>query len=217
MLMALKSRKFWGTVLAAAWVAAGTYLKLDPGTVKTVATIIMTYVVGQAIADAGANGGSQGTKIIILLMLMLFSAYPAKAQSGGVTGFEFGADTYNASKYPNGYITIVGVQSGNTGWPYVTADFHPTGQLGRFTYDIRAGVEQTLAESTGGYKLLVLGQAGIAQSAANAGGIFSGGLGLIIPTASKLHGFNLVITGEGMGGTVSDPTLALRIGFRHGF
>ncbi len=158
-------------------------------------------------------------KKLLMLLSVIVLASPLFAQNpNGLTGFEFGADTYQASKYPNGYVTVIGVQSGNTGWPYVTADFHPSNVIGQFTYDIRAGVEQILAQSPSGYKFLVLGQAGIAQSAAASGGIFSGGIGFIIPTASKLHGWDLAITAEGMSTTVAtSPTLALRVGFRHGF
>lgn len=55
----LKSRKLWAAVLGSVIVTLGSQLGLDPEVVQWVGTIVTGYVVGQGIADAGANGSSQ--------------------------------------------------------------------------------------------------------------------------------------------------------------
>ena len=56
MLDKFKSRKLWAAVIGAAIVALGDQLGLAPDTVQWIGTIITGYVVGQGIADAGAQG-----------------------------------------------------------------------------------------------------------------------------------------------------------------
>lgn len=59
MIEKLKSRKLWAAVIGSAIVALGGNLGLSPDVVQWVGTIVTGYIVGQGIADAGANGGSQ--------------------------------------------------------------------------------------------------------------------------------------------------------------
>lgn len=56
MLEKLKSRKLWAAVVGSVVVALGDQLGLAPETVQWVATLLTGYVVGQGIADAGAQG-----------------------------------------------------------------------------------------------------------------------------------------------------------------
>lgn len=55
----LKSRKLWGTVLAAAVTAFGNQLGLDPALTLKLSGIIMLGVVGQAISDSGKSDATK--------------------------------------------------------------------------------------------------------------------------------------------------------------
>ena len=57
----LKSRKLWATVFGVTFATLGEQLGFNPESVKYVAGIIGTYVLGQGVADAGA-GKSQISK-----------------------------------------------------------------------------------------------------------------------------------------------------------
>ena len=59
MLEKLKSRKLWGTVLAAAVTAFGQQFGLDPALTLKISGIIMIGVVGQAISDNGKTDASK--------------------------------------------------------------------------------------------------------------------------------------------------------------
>ena len=61
MLNKLKSRKLWAAVIGSVIVAIGEQLGLSQEVIQWIATIATGYVVGQGIADAGAQGGSQGS------------------------------------------------------------------------------------------------------------------------------------------------------------
>jgi len=52
MLQKLKSRKLWVTVAAAALMALGSQLGIDPDTLDKVMAIAMTYVGGESLVDA---------------------------------------------------------------------------------------------------------------------------------------------------------------------
>jgi len=56
MIEKLKSRKLWAAIVGSIVIALGDQLGLDADTVQWVATILTGYVIGQGIADAGAQG-----------------------------------------------------------------------------------------------------------------------------------------------------------------
>lgn len=56
MIEKFKSRKLWAAIVGAVVVSLGDQLGLAPETVQWVATILTGYIVGQGIADAGAQG-----------------------------------------------------------------------------------------------------------------------------------------------------------------
>lgn len=56
----LKSRKLWAAVVGAALTTLGIQLDFPQEAVTGIVAIVVSYIVGQGIADAGANGGSQG-------------------------------------------------------------------------------------------------------------------------------------------------------------
>ena len=60
MINKLKSRKLWAAVVGTVLATIGEQLGISLEVVQWVATIITGYIVGQGIADAGANGSSQG-------------------------------------------------------------------------------------------------------------------------------------------------------------
>jgi len=49
----LKSRKLWVTILGTALVPLGVQIGLPPETVHSVVAILVSYLLGQGIADAG--------------------------------------------------------------------------------------------------------------------------------------------------------------------
>lgn len=53
MLEKLKSRKLWATVIAATLVTLGQQLGVSPDMVENLVQLVMAYVIGQGIADAG--------------------------------------------------------------------------------------------------------------------------------------------------------------------
>ena len=55
----LKSRKFWSTIVGGLVLLFGDNLGLDPEASKWLAGLIGSYVLGQGIADAGAQGQIQ--------------------------------------------------------------------------------------------------------------------------------------------------------------
>ena len=60
MLKKLKSRKLLAAVVGTVIATVGEHLGLSPEVIQWVVTVLTGYIVGQGIADAGANGGSQG-------------------------------------------------------------------------------------------------------------------------------------------------------------
>jgi len=61
MIEKLKSRKLWATIIGGILVSLGDAVGLSPDAVQWLVTLITGYVVGQGIADHGANGQSQGS------------------------------------------------------------------------------------------------------------------------------------------------------------
>lgn len=57
----LKSRKLWAAVAGAALAALGVEIGLPEEAVNGIIAIVVSYIVGQGIADAGAGRGSQGS------------------------------------------------------------------------------------------------------------------------------------------------------------
>ena len=56
----LKSRKLWMTIAGSVLVTLGTAVGMQPEIVEKLVALIAAYVLGQGIADHGAQGGSQG-------------------------------------------------------------------------------------------------------------------------------------------------------------
>lgn len=62
MIKKFKSRKLWAAVVGTAIATLGHEIGLSPDMTQWAVTVITGYIVGQGIADAGANAGSQGIK-----------------------------------------------------------------------------------------------------------------------------------------------------------
>ena len=61
MIEKLKSRKLWATIIGGIIITLGDAIGLSTEASQWVATLIGGYVIGQGIADHGANGASQGS------------------------------------------------------------------------------------------------------------------------------------------------------------
>ena len=60
MLAKLQSRKLWAAVLGSALAALGSQLGLTEEQTTQIVAVVVAYVLGQGIADRGAEGNSQG-------------------------------------------------------------------------------------------------------------------------------------------------------------